>query len=57
MGLLDDSGNANPDFDSRYDAALEGYIFNLKTTGLTTGTYNLNFTVGSIRPSIRRRSR
>jgi autotransporter adhesin len=41
-----DAGNANPDFDFRYDAALAGYIFNLKTTGLGTGTYRLYFTVG-----------
>jgi hypothetical protein len=47
LGPLDDSGNANPDFDFRYDESLAGYIFNLKTTGLTTGTYNLNFTAGS----------
>jgi hypothetical protein len=47
VGPLDDSGNANPDFDFRYDASLGGYIFNLNTTGLRTGTYNLNFTAGS----------
>jgi hypothetical protein len=46
-GPLDDSGDANPDFDFRYDASFGGYIFNLKTTGLTTGTYNLHFTAGS----------
>ena len=45
-------GNANPDFDFRYDASLEGYVFNLslKCQGaacFTTGTYDLNFTVGS----------
>ena len=44
---LNDSGSANPDFDFRYDASLGGYVFNLKTTGLTTGTYNLHFTAGS----------
>jgi streptogramin lyase len=46
-GQVQDSGNANPDSDFRFDATLGmtgGYIFNLKTTGLTTGTYNLNFT-------------
>ena len=47
VGSLDDSGNANPDFDFRYDASLGGYIFNLKTTGLATGTYHLNFTIAS----------
>jgi hypothetical protein len=47
-GLVQDAGNANPDSDFRFDATLGtagGYIFNLKTTGLTTGTYALNFTV------------
>ncbi|MDT7603227.1 MAG: hypothetical protein QOF61_1224, partial [Acidobacteriota bacterium] len=38
-----DAGNANPDFDFRYDPALGGYIFNLKTTGYGAGTYALNF--------------
>jgi YVTN family beta-propeller protein len=47
-GPVEDSGNANPDNDFRFDSGLGstgGYIFNLKTTGLTTGTYGLNFTV------------
>jgi hypothetical protein len=36
------SGHANPDLNFRFDAALgPGYGFNLKTTGLGTGTYNL----------------
>jgi hypothetical protein len=46
---LDDAGNANPDFDFRYDSSLAatgGYIFNLKTTGYGTGSYLLNYTVG-----------
>ena len=47
VGPLDDSGNSNADFDFRYDASLGGHVFNLKTTGLTTGTYNLNFTAGA----------
>ena len=46
-GVLDDAGNSNPDFDFRYDSGLGGYIFNLKTTGFSTGTYNLNFSAGS----------
>jgi hypothetical protein len=49
-GPLDDTGNANPDFDFRYDAALGGtggYIFNLSLRGFPTGTYNLTFTVGA----------
>jgi len=44
--VLDDAGNANPDFDFRYDANLGGYVFNLKTTGYTTGSYRLNFVIG-----------
>ncbi len=44
--VLDDSGQANPDFDFRYDSSLGGYIFNLKTTGYTTGSYLLYFMVG-----------
>jgi hypothetical protein len=49
-GPLDDTGNANPDFDFRYDATLDGtggYIFNLSLLGLPTGTYNLNFRAGT----------
>jgi hypothetical protein len=45
-----DAGNSNPDFDFRYDSALGGYIFNLKTTGLATGTYLLSFSAGSAGP-------
>jgi hypothetical protein len=47
-GLVQDSGNSNPDSNFRFDSGLGstgGYIFNLKTTGLSTGTYNLNFIV------------
>ncbi|MBI1787009.1 MAG: hypothetical protein HYR60_05575 [Acidobacteria bacterium] len=47
-GPVQDSGNANPDNDFRFDSTLGttgGYIFNLSTKGLATGTYNLNFTV------------
>src|SRR4029077_9498874 len=43
---LQDAGNANPDFDFRYDASLGGYIFNLQTTGYNTGSYLLNFEAG-----------
>lgn len=45
---VDDAGNANPDNNFRFDGGLGpngGYIFNLKTTGLATGTYVLTFTV------------
>jgi hypothetical protein len=40
---LEDSGNANPDFDFRYDAGLGGYIFNLSTKGYGAGSYVLKF--------------
>ena len=46
---LDDSGNANPDSNFRFDATLGGsggYIFNLGTSGFAGGTYRLFFTVG-----------
>lgn len=46
--IINDAGNANPDTNFRFDASLGGvggYIFNLKTTGLSTGTYRLGFTV------------
>jgi len=50
VGAPDDAGNANPDSDFRFDITLGptgGYIFNLKTTGLPTGTYMLQFTAGN----------
>lgn len=43
-----DAGNANPDDNFRFDSGLGGsggYIFNLRTTGLTTGTYALAISV------------
>jgi uncharacterized repeat protein (TIGR01451 family) len=43
---LDDTGNANPDADFRYDPFLAGYIFNLSTNGYATGTYTLDFIAG-----------
>src|SRR5207249_2597485 len=49
-GTLEDAGNANPDDNFRFDPTLGGsggYVFNLKTTGFATGTYELTFTVGS----------
>lgn len=51
-GPAEDAGNANPDQAFRYDPALAGYIFNLKTTGYSMGTYGLTFTVGND-PTIR----
>jgi microsomal dipeptidase-like Zn-dependent dipeptidase len=42
-GPLNDSGNANPDNAFRFVSSGE-YLFNLKTTGLATGTYALTFT-------------
>lgn len=41
-GPLMDSGNSNPDNQFRFAGG--EYIFNLKTTGLTTGTWALTFT-------------
>ncbi len=49
-GVLEDAGNARPDSNFRYDATLGstgGYIYNLKTTSLSSGTYSLSFTAGS----------
>jgi hypothetical protein len=49
-GVLQDSGNANPDLDFRFDPTLGGsggYVFNLSTKGLSTGTYQLNFAVAA----------
>lgn len=40
---VQDSGNANPDGNFRFDGT--GYIFNLSTKGLATGTWQLVFTV------------
>jgi len=40
-GVLDDSSNANPDNEFRYDATLGGtggYVYNLSTRNLSTGT-------------------
>ena len=39
------AGNANTGNLFRYDDLLKGYIFNLKTTGLATGGWQLNFEV------------
>jgi hypothetical protein len=49
-GTPDAPGNANPDNDFRFDATLGptgGYIFNLSTAGLASGTYSLQFIAGS----------
>jgi uncharacterized repeat protein (TIGR01451 family) len=48
--VLQASGNANPDNDFRFDSTLGptgGYIFNLSTKGLTTGSYLLTFTASA----------
>jgi hypothetical protein len=39
------AGSANGDNDFRFDNG--SYILNLKTAGLTTGTYKLYFTAGN----------
>ncbi len=46
--LVEDSGNANPDADFRYDEDLGGYVFNLSTAELSAGTWQLNFTVDGV---------
>src|SRR5262249_14262897 len=46
---LADSGNANPDYNFRFDPDMGrggGYIFNLSLKGVSTGTYALRFTAG-----------
>lgn len=45
VGEVMAAGNANPDNNFRFDSGF--YIFNLKTTGLDTGVYNLHFTAGT----------
>lgn len=42
--VVDDAGNANPDSNFRFEPGAAAYIFNLKTKGLTTGTWALSFT-------------
>lgn len=48
-GDVADAGNANPDSNFRFTNfnGAGGYIFNLKTTGMTKGTYAVNFKAGS----------
>lgn len=50
VGPVESPGNANPDNDFRFDSTLGptgGYIFNLSTSGLASGTYSLQFTAGT----------
>jgi hypothetical protein len=42
--VIDPVTTTTSDRDFRYDASLAGYIYNLKTTGFTTGTWALTFT-------------
>jgi hypothetical protein len=45
--VVEDAGNANPDRNFPYDPGLGGtggYIFNLSTAGLMTGTYAMAWT-------------
>jgi hypothetical protein len=51
---VEDSGNANPDYNFRYDPALGGtggYIYNLSTKGLTSGTWKAPFAVDGVASS------
>lgn len=45
-GVLLDAGNSSPDATFRFDASLAGYIYNLKTTPLASGTWELTLGVG-----------
>jgi hypothetical protein len=45
--VVDAATAASADRDFRYDASIAGYIYNLKTTGLTTGTWDLKFTTSA----------
>lgn len=50
VGPVESPGSANPDNNFRFDSTQGpsgGYIFNLSTTGLATGTYSLQFTAGN----------
>jgi lectin family protein len=52
-----ETGGSNPDLDFRFDGTQGpngGYIFNLKTTGLKTGQYVLQFQVSGDNPSTAR---
>jgi probable HAF family extracellular repeat protein len=52
-GLPEDPGNANPDYNFRYDADLQGYVYNFQTKGLpSAGTYRLTFQAG-LDPSLK----
>jgi hypothetical protein len=50
FGTAEDAGNSNPDSNFRYEPILGGagggYIYNLSTKGLSSGTYVLGFVVG-----------
>jgi hypothetical protein len=43
---VEDAGTTNPDGGFRYNESLKGYIFNLSTKGLESGTYTLTANVG-----------
>jgi hypothetical protein len=43
-GVVEDAGQANPDQGFRWDAALGGYVYNVATAALATGTWALRFT-------------
>jgi hypothetical protein len=47
VGSVQDAGNANPDGGFRYSDAIGGYVYNLSTVGLATGTYELQFRIGN----------
>lgn len=47
QGELLDAGHANPDSNFRFVPELQGYIFNLQTTGLGTGVYAVDVQVAT----------
>lgn len=46
LAVIEDAGNSSPDSTFRYDEALQGYIYNLSTKGMSPGTWVLQFSVG-----------
>jgi hypothetical protein len=43
---VEDAGHSNPDQTFRFDASVEGYVFNLSTKGFAAGSYSVTVDVG-----------